>query len=382
MQTAGIKEVIMEQAQTPNRLDPIHRGHIRLRPDKPLRKGMRNMQKPTLHSIAKYLDTSTCTISRVLNGKGSQYRIAEATQERILNYVKKINYRPNVAAQSLRLNRTREVGLILPDFANPFYTNVAKYVATEARKRNYSVQIIETEDDTKTEIDAISHMLHCRVEGLIVWPVGLESKHFRDLASNAPPIVLVDRCFPDLKLSQVTVDNALSSEIATNHLLDFGHREIACFQGLEHTATSEDRVEGYRRALTARGIGVDDSLIIGDSFTQSSGYRSVGQLLASRPSVSAVFSLSNQITLGALRAFAERGLNVPDDISMVSFDEIDGVEFFATPLTVISQPIAEIGRRATEVLFEKIDGNDSCKEQYQLLPANLISRSSVKLFAQ
>lgn len=338
--------------------------------------------KPTLQSIAKHLDTSVCTVSRVLSGKGPQYRIAVATQKRVLDYVKKINYRPNIAAQGLRLNSMRDVGLILPDFSNPFFTQIAKCVSTEARKRNYSVQVSETGDTTDAEIEAVSQMLHRRVEGLIIWPVGIESNHIRELADSAQPAVLVDRCFPELAIPQVAVDNIAAAETATLHLLDFGHREIACLQGLAHTTTNEDRLKGYRRALAIRGIANDDSLVVGDGFTQSSGYRAVRQLLTSRPSVSAILSLSNQITLGALRALAEHGMGVPNDVSLVSFDEIDGVEFFATPLTVVAQPLAEIGLRAAELLFEGIDGVTSRSPRIQLLTANLIRRNSVKQFSQ
>lgn len=336
------------------------------------------MRKPTLQSIANHLNTSVCTVSRVLNGKAAQYRITKETEKRILDYANEVDYKPHVAAQNLRLNRSQDVGLVLPDFSNPFFTHVAKCVAIEAYKRKYSVQVIETEDNIDAEIEAISRMLDRSIEGLIIMPVGLESKHFLKLAKSAQPTVLIDRCFPEIALPQVAVDNVSAAEMATNHLLDFGHREIACFQGLEHTATNEDRLEGYRRALAARGIGIDDALIIGDGFTQPSGYRAVGQLMASRPSASAILSLGNQITLGALRALAEQGLRVPDNISMVSFDEIDGVEFYATPLTVVAQPLEEIGLRAAELLFECIDDVTPRSERYQLLPASLISRNSVK----
>ena len=210
----------------------------------------RKQRKPTLRTIAQDLETSVCTVSRVLSGKAEQNRIPEATRQRVLDYAKQIGYRPNLAARGLRLNRMQDVGLILPDFTNPFFAHIAKCVVNEARQRHYSVQVSETGDHTDQEIEAISHMLNRRVEGLIVWPVGLESKHLRKLVGGPTPVVLVDRCFPEINLPQVAVDNIAAAEVATQHLLDFGHRRIACFQGLVHTPTNDDRLQGYRNALS------------------------------------------------------------------------------------------------------------------------------------
>jgi LacI family transcriptional regulator len=334
--------------------------------------------KPTLQSIADDLDTSVCTLSRVLNGKGAQYRIAESTQKRILEYVEKVDYRPNVVARGLRLNQMQEVGLILPDFANPFFTHVAQCVANEARSRNYSVQISVTEDSTEFENEAIEHMLHRGIAGLVVWPVGLESRHLKRLADVDKPVVLVDRCFPDLKLPQISLDNVQAAEIATNHLLDHGHHRIACLQGLPRTRTNEDRLNGFRRALANRNIPLQDQLVLGDAFTQQSGHKALHDLINRKFPATAILSFSNQITLGVLRALSELKLHIPDDISLISIDEIDGVEFFASPLTVVAQPISELGALAAEILFEGIDGSRKPRKIIRQLPGALIRRKSVR----
>ena len=317
-------------------------------------------------------------MSRVLSGKAEQNRIPEATRQRVLDYAKQIGYRPNLAARGLRLNRMQDVGLILPDFTNPFFAHIAKCVVNEARQRHYSVQVSETGDHTDQEIEAISHMLNRRVEGLIVWPVGLESKHLRKLVGGPTPVVLVDRCFPDINLPQVAVDNIAAAELATQHLLDFGHRRIACFQGLVHTPTNDDRLQGYRKALVKAGIAVDDALILGDGFTQDSGYQAVGQLLKTKRRATAILSLSNQITLGTCVHWPNIEIRVPEVISLVSFDDIEGVEFFSVPLTVVSQPLEEIGQIATRLLFESIDGAATKNAKQELVTARLISRKSVK----
>lgn len=338
----------------------------------------RKKSKPTLRSIARDLDTSICTVSRVLSGKAEQNRIPKATCQRVLDYANRVGYRPNLAARGLRLNRMQDIGLILPDFANPFFVHIAKCVANEVQTRHYSVLISETSDQTGHEIEAIAHMLNRRVEGLIVWPVGLESKHLQRLAGGSTPIVLVDRCFPDIKLPQVAVNNTAATELATQHLLDFGHRRIACFQGLAHTPTNEDRLRGYRNALVNAGIDVDHSLIIGAGFTQESGYQAAQQLLKITPRATAILSLSNQITLGTLRALAEHRIDIPEQISLVSFDDIECVEHFSVPLTVISQPLEEIGQIATRLLFESIDDGIKKNVKCEFVSAQLISRKSVK----
>ena len=294
----------------------------------------------SIRFLARELKTSTCTVSRVLNGKGTAYRIPDATQERIREYANKVNYRPNAAAQALRLNRMRDIGLILPDCSNPFFAHLEKSVVDEAYRRHYSVSIVNTSDNTSNEAGALSRLLHRRVEGIVISPVGIEAHHLRDLPDDAPPIVLVDRWFSGVDLPQVALDNVSAAKMATDYLLDHGHRRIACVRGNFHTAPSDDRVVGYNQALKSHGIAVNESLIVGDEFSQKSRFEGVMQILKSEQFPSAILSLGNQNTLGALRALREVGLRVPEDISIVSFDDIEGKDVWAYLKDVLDRLLA------------------------------------------
>jgi LacI family transcriptional regulator len=275
----------------------------------------------------------------------------------------------------------RDIALIMPDCSNPFFAQLGKFVVDEAYQRHYSVSIVNTADNTANEVDALSRLFHRRVEGIVIFPVGTDSGHLLELPEDVPPIVLVDRWFPNVDLPQVALDNVSAAKLATDYLLDHGHRRIACLRGKTKTAPNEDRLVGYTQALDSRGIPVDDSIIIGEEFSQESGYQGVMQLLKAKKTLSAILSLGNQNTLGALRALKKAGLRVPEDISIVSFDDIEGAEFFTTPLTIVSQPIEQMGRRATKLLFERIEGNVSTKKSSaELMQASLVERESVRKY--
>jgi LacI family transcriptional regulator len=339
---------------------------------------MKGRTKHTLKSLAGELGLSVCTVSRVLNGKSRQYRIAKITEQRVLRHARECEFSPNLVARGLRLKKTFAVGLILPDLSNPFFAKIARSVAEEAHERKYTLEICDSQDNTAIEIDALQHLQDRHVDGLILCPVGNKSDHLQALLHARQPIVLVDRYFPDLKLPYITSDNVGGAETATRHLLEHGHREIACLQGLPRAVTNVQRLKGYRRALHSHQVRANSDLIAGNGFTRQSGYHSTRNLLAKRREFSAILAFSNQIALGALQVLNETGLNVPEDVSLVSFDDIDGVEFFATPLTTVAQPVQEIGQTAARILFERINKREGHSDEHLLLPTRLISRHSVK----
>jgi LacI family transcriptional regulator, galactose operon repressor len=343
----------------------------------PSGKFMKDPARHTLKSMAEELGLSVCTISRTLNGKGRQYRIAKKTEQRILQHARELGFSPNLVARGLRLKKTHAVGLILPDLSNPFFAKIARSLAEEAHGRKYTLEVCDSQDNTEIEIDALQHLQNRHVDGMVLCPVGKEADHLRALAQTRQPVVLVDRYFPDLNLPYVTSDNVAGSEAATRHLLAHGHRKIACLQGLPETVTNIQRLEGYRRALGDLHGPSDSDLVVGDGFTRQSGYVSMHHLQATGMDFTAILAFSNQIALGALQALNELELKVPEDVSLVSFDDIDGVEFFATPLTTVSQQGREIGQTAANILFEWIDQHGKDFNQHLLLPTQLISRCSV-----
>ncbi len=337
----------------------------------------------TLKMLADELGLSTCTVSRVLNGKGQQYRIAEKTMQRVLEHAHERGFSPNLVARGLRMKQTQAVGLVLPDLSNTFFAKIARSVANVANQNKFTLEVCDSQDSIDLEIEVLSLLRNRQVDGLIICPVGIDSEHLRILESGAPPAVLVDRYFPNLRLPYVASDNAGGAEAATRHLVEHGHRKIVCLQGLPNTITNVHRLDGFRRVLQVNKIRFRNYMIAGGGFTIESGYQATRKLLEQGHSFTALLTLNNLIALGALKALHEARLNVPEDVSLVTFDTIEGVDFFSSPLTTVSQSPRKIGERAAIMLFDLIydrggqDRGGQAVEQIHL-PTRLTNRQSVR----
>lgn len=332
----------------------------------------------TLKNIADQLNVSVTTVSRVLNGKSDRYRISKETQELINTAAKELNYSPNQLARGLRLKRTNTIGYIIPDISNPFFSSIAKSVEKSARKSGYSILLCDSEENTKIEENLLQLMVDRKVDGLIISPVGLEVNHLLKISQKNIPIVLLDRYFPELNYPFVTSDNYKGALEAVNMIIDYGHRRIACIQGLVNTSPNNDRVRGYIDAHKNHDLSVDKKLIVGDSFGEENGYIETKLLLKQDNPPTALFAVSNLISLGAIRAISEEGLKIPDDISMVSFDDQPYSGFLSTPMTTVSQQNAQIGQIAIKLLIDHIESNRQLEPKGIFLPTKLISRDSVK----
>lgn len=332
----------------------------------------------TLKNIADRLDVSVSTVSRVLNGKSERYRISKETRELILNAAKELDYTPNQLARGLRLKRTNTIGYIIPDISNPFFAGIAKSVEKSARKSGYSIILCDSEENTEIEENLLQLMLDRKVDGLIISPVGLEVSHLINTQQRKIPIVLLDRYFPDLNIPFVTSDNYRGSLEAVNMLIQNGHERIACIQGLKNTSPNNDRVKGYIDAHKKHGLSIDKNLIVGDSFGEENGYIETKLLLKQNNTPTAIFAVSNLISLGAIRAIAEEGLKIPDDVSMISFDDQPYSRFLSTPMTTVSQQTTEIGQIAIKLLIDQIESKRQIDTKGIFLPTKLIVRDSVK----
>ncbi len=332
----------------------------------------------TLKSIASKLGVSVSTVSRVINGKSSRYRISKETEELILQAAKDLSYTPNQLARGLRLKRTNTIGYIIPDISNPFFASIAKSVEKSARKFGYSIILCDSEENTEIESSSLQLMLNRKVDGLIISPVGLEVSHLVAMVQKNIPIVFLDRYFPNLNIPFVTSDNYQGALDAVTLLIENGHTRIACIQGLKNTSPNNDRVKGYRDAHKKFDLPVDESLIVGDSFGEENGYIETKLLLKKKPFPSAIFSVSNLISLGAIRAISEEGLRIPDDISMISFDDQPYSRFLATPMTTVAQQNSQIGQIATKLLIDQIESKRNFQPEGIFLPTKLIIRDSIK----
>jgi len=332
-----------------------------------------------IRDLAEILGLSITTVSRVLNGKAKKYRIRAETQQRVLLAAREYNYVPNKLARGLKMSRTDTLGLIIPDISNPFFADIAQSIEKEARLQGYSLILGDSGDDQMIETDLIRLLLSHKVDGIIIAPVGIDYKHIIQTYNSGMPLVVIDRCFPEIGLPFITSDNYQGGNDAVNYLISMGHRKIACIQGIPKSRPTVERVRGYKDALHRYSIPIDESLIVGDNYTIENGYKQTRILFSMEDPPTAIFALSNLIGLGSVKAIEEMGLKIPDDISLISFDEQPYSAFLATPMTTVDQKKSEIGQLAVNVLLKYIDNKEYRKKLVHMtLKTNLIVRNSVK----
>lgn len=332
-----------------------------------------------IRDLAMVLGLSTTTVSRVLNGKGKKYRIREETQQRVLQAARQYNYTPNKLARGLKLARTDTLGLIIPDISNPFFADIAQSIEKEARSKGYSLILCDSGEDHLIEKKLIDLLLSHKVDGIIIAPIGTEYNHIIKTYNSGLPLVVVDRCFPETGLPFIISNNYQGGIDAVNYLISMGHRKIACIQGIPNSGPSIERVRGYKDAFLNNGISVDNSLIVGNDYSTENGYRQMRILFSIEDPPTAVFALSNLIGLGVIKAANEMGLKIPDDISLISFDEQPYSAFLGTPMTTIDQKKSEMGQLAVDVLLRYITNKEYRKKVVNMtLKTNLIIRDSVK----
>jgi LacI family transcriptional regulator len=331
----------------------------------------------TLEQVAQAAGVSASTASRALAGKARECRISEKTEQASLNAAKGLGFRPSHVARSLRTQRTNLIGLLVPDASNPFFAAIARKATVSAERHGMSILLADSHDSIDHEKDLLTHLQSRQVEGLIVCPIGDCSLHLKALADSRANVVMVDRWFHDVHLVTVTSENEGGSYAATDAIISKGHRQIGCLQGRPGTSTNDERLRGFRRALEANHLRANNDFVRGDDFSEDSGYRSTCALLDNHPEITALFALSNQNALGALRAFGERKLHVPHDISLITFDDAPFAEYLASPLSVVRQDVEAIGTRAAELLIEQIRNNVRQEELLHRVPVQLVLRNSI-----
>jgi LacI family transcriptional regulator len=332
----------------------------------------------TIKTIANHLGLSVTTVSRVLNGTSDKYRISKKTQEIVLKRAKELNYIPNMAAKTLRLNQSKTVGLLLPSLNNPFFSLVASTVSQILCNQGYVVLMSDCNGDPNEERKMLETLLSQNLLGILIIPTG-NKNNFKFLKSIQIPTIFIDRFFDDLNFYHVSTDHYKSVIKLMNYLIKEGHRKIACIQGDLNVKSNEQRVQAYKDSVKKNELTYE--YIAGDSFTAEDGYLET-KLLLKTELPSAILALSDTILLGVLRALKEEGINVPNDISLVSIDNSTYLDFLEVPITSVSQPVSQIAQLATKLLLDLLKNpdnlDDTSKDRSILLDSIVIYRSSVK----
>ncbi|NOT75774.1 MAG: LacI family DNA-binding transcriptional regulator [Cyclobacteriaceae bacterium] len=332
-------------------------------------------QKVNIVDIAKKAGVSISTVSRVLNGKAEQFRISEKSQERIRETAKKLNYVPNQFAANLKSGKSNTIALIIPSLSNPFFADIASEINAEVRNRGYITIIGDSDENREIENDELLQMQSRNIEGLVIAPCSQNSKSIKKLHDQGLPVVCIDRYFEDLDIPYVSTDNYEGAYMATKHLIEHGHKQIACIQGVQQSIPNKLRIQGFKDAMIEAGL--KDFVITGDEFSIQNGYKESKLLLQLRQPPTAIFTLSNTIAIGCIKALREENVLIPEHISVITFDDHPFLDYLATPLTCITQPTREICRIAVKHLFFMLT-NKEIKSKQILLKPELKYRKSVK----
>jgi LacI family transcriptional regulator len=327
----------------------------------------------TIRDVARRAGVSTMTVSRVINGSG--YASPE-TRKRVQQAVGELGYVPNAVARHLRSRRTKTIALVLSDITNPFFTTIARGVEDAAARRGYAVMFANTDESESEEIQYLRMLAQRQIDGVLLVPAGSSGESFRLMRAQSIPVVVLDRRVSARHIDEVRCDSEHGAYQLVHYLIDLGHRRIAMISGRRNISTSVDRVAGYERALTEAGIEVDPDLVRYDSFSLRAGYERAKEILTVSPRATAIFAANNFIAFGALRALRESGLRVPDDMSLVTFDDLPDDWHDDPLLTVLAQPAYDVGRQAAELLLDRLEGRDKSKRRVILLPGELIVRRS------
>jgi LacI family transcriptional regulator len=323
-----------------------------------------------IHEVAKRAGVAPITVSRVVNNSGY---VSEETRRRVEAAIEELNYIPNALGPSLRSKRTQTLALVITDITNPFWTTVARGVEDAANARGYHIIIGNTDESVEKQDDYLMFLSMKQVDGFLVVPVS--SYIPETLTKRRVPFVVLDRKVSGAQVDSVRCDSTDGAYQLTKHLLDLGHNHISIITGRHDHSTAFDRVQGAIQAFEQRGLRERPQVFWGE-FGQETGYKYTKHVLGSDPRPTAIFATNNFIAIGVMRALRESIVRVPQDISLIAFDDLPAPIMVDPFLTVAVQPAYEMGRRATDLLLDRLNdgGPEGCQEI--VLPVEIVVRNS------
>lgn len=327
----------------------------------------------TIKDVARHAGVSYTTVSHVLN---KTRPVSVEARERVLAAVELLAYVPSALARSLKSNATGSIGLIIPNNTNPYFSEVARGIEDSCYAAGYSVILCNSDDDPAKQRDYLNVLLTKRCDGLIVATLAQTDGEL--LRKMKVPTVLLDRAPKDIAIDLVAVDNAAGGALAAAHLLSLGRRRIACIGGPESLDISYERIAGLRQTLQDAGVNVPPEMLAYADFTSAGGYTAARALLASAQAPDAIFCCNDLMAIGALRAAAEGGIDVPDALSVVGFDDIDLAQFVHPPLTSVSQNTRTLGQLTAQCLLDRIADPSRPVQRQTITPQLHIRGSTVR----
>lgn len=328
----------------------------------------------TIKDVAQMAGVAISTASAALNRSAP---VSDEVIAKVEAAVREIGYVPHGGARSLRMGRSRLIGLILPDITNPHFAKVAKVVESACLSAGYMVAVYSTSEDHDRERQILTMMRMQRVEGLIIIPTRSDAEHgARVIDQIHVPTILLDSFIEGLPYDVIKLDNIAAGRIATEHLIGLGHTRIAVTVGRDNIVTGEHRLQGYRQALAAHGLSVEQDLLLDGRFDQTLAHDSTMARMQQPHPPTAIFALSNMMTLGVLNALHELGLAVPRDVSVIGIDDFDFANIMNPPPTVVAAPVLEMAQTAISALLTEIAHKQPPTGAQTVFSPHLIIRKS------
>lgn len=329
----------------------------------------------TIKDVARLAGVSTTTVSHVIN---KTRFVAEATQEKVLEAVKELNYAPSAVARSLKCNTTRTIGMLVTQSTNLFFSEVIDGVESYCYRQGYTLILCNTGGIYEKQRDYIRMLAEKRVDGILVMCSDLTQELSEMLESHADiPKVIMD-WGPEASTADKIIDNSeLGGYLATKYLIDKGHKDIACLSGHLHKLACQERIAGFRRAMTEANLIVNDNWILEGNFECDTAVLAADKIIAMDKMPTAVFCFNDTMALGLMSRLQQKGVRVPDDMSVIGYDNIELAEYFSPPLTTIHQPKRRVGKNAFEILLERIKDKEHERRVFEMHP-EIVERDTVK----
>ena len=327
-------------------------------------------RRVTLRDVALEAGVSIKTVSRVVNGEPT---VNEAMAVRVAEVVERLGYRPNELARSLKGRRSRTIGLVIDDVSNPFMAVCAQAIEEVAWEHGHALILCDSHADLQTEDAYVGLLAQRQVDGLLLVPARGRNGRLEAERRAGLPVVAFDRPAEGVRTDSVLVENRAGAREATEHLIWHGHERVAFVGDVRHYYTARKRLEGYKEALEATNLEPLHSL---DANSIEQGEEATKGLLEAPDPPTALFAANILTALGALRAIEDLGLRVPEDVAVIGFDDFELAHVLRPRFTLVRQPAAELGRRAAEMLFDRLDGRGSPEPRRLVLPTELVVRES------
>ena len=329
----------------------------------------------TMKDIARLAQVSTSTVSHVING--SRF-VSDEIREKVMRIVAELNYTPSAVARSLKVRETKTIGLLVTATNNPFFAEVMAGVEQYCQQHQYNLIIATTGGDAKRLQQNLQTLMHKQVDGLLL--MCGDSRFQADMELTVSlPLVVMDWWFTELNADKILENSELGGYLATKALIDAGHRKIGIITGNLKKSVAQNRLQGYKNALSEAKIALNPHWIVESHFDFEGGVLGIQSLLAQSSRPTAVFCCSDTIAVGAYQAIQQQGLRIPQDLSIMGYDDIELARYLSPPLSTICQPKAELGKLAVETLLQRIKNPN---ENYRtlVLEPTCVLRESVYTF--